>query len=83
MLFRVFGKFADRHSFSIPMLDAAGPREAIASAVEDAEIRAHASPIVMIAAKALTGARRRVRISDTPAKERKRKPKDATPAKKK
>lgn len=81
-LFRVTGKFADNHTFSVNPVDGADAKEALGGVLHSQEIREYGSPVVMIAVRSLTGAKKRVRISSEPAKERKgggRRPAAAAP----
>lgn len=75
-LFAVRGKFANGHTFSVNPVDGADAREALGAVAGAQEVREFGSPVVMVTVKALTGAKKRIRISDAPAAERKDKKKD-------
>lgn len=70
-LFRVTGKFADNYTFSVNPVDGADARDALGSVVGSPEIREYGEPVVMVTVKALSGSKKRIRISDKPAAERK------------
>lgn len=70
-LFRVAGRFADNYTFSVNPVDGADAKEALGHVINAEEIRGYGKPIVMVSVKALSGSRKRIRISDKPAAERK------------
>lgn len=76
MLFRVSGKFADRHTFSMPLIDGTDAKDALAQVTSDPAVRDYGSPVVSITVKALGAGKKKIRISDKPSAERK--PKSAT-----
>jgi len=81
MLFKVSGKFSNGHTFTINPVDGADASEALAAVKVTPEIKDYGSPIVSVTVKALSGSRRKVRISDAPAAERKSKTEKTTAAK--
>lgn len=71
-LFRVTGKFANGHTFSVPTVDGSDAKDALGAVVSAPEIvSAGHGAVVMVAVRSLTGSKRRIRISTEPAKERK------------
>lgn len=70
-LFRVSGKFADNHTFSVNPVDGTDARDALANVLGAVEIREYGETVVMVTVKSLTGSKKRIRISDKPAAERK------------
>jgi len=83
MLFRVSGKFANKHTFSVNPVDGTDAKEALATVMNSADVKEFGSPVISITVKALSGSNKKVRISDKPAAERKPSTprKTATPAK--
>lgn len=82
-LFAVRGKFANNFTFSVNPVDGADAKEALASVLGSEEIRSYGQPVSMVTVKALSGSKKRIRISDKPAAERKgggRKPAAASAA---
>lgn len=71
MLFRVSGKFADKHTFSINPVDGADAKDALATVIALPEVTGYGSPVVAVTVKALGGAAKKIRISEKPAAERK------------
>lgn len=80
MLFKVAGKFADRHSFSINPVDGADAKEALGNVLNSTEIKEYGSPVVLVSVKALGGSKSKIKISDKPAAERKNGKKKTAPA---
>jgi hypothetical protein len=70
-LFRVSGKFADNYTFSVNPVDGTDARDALSNVLGSPEIREYGETVVMVTVKSLTGAKKRIRISDKPAAERK------------
>ena len=70
-LYAVRGKFADNFTFSVNPVDGTDAKDALGNVVNSPEIREYGSPVVMVTVKSLTGAKKRIRISDKPAAERK------------
>lgn len=82
-LYAVRGKFADNFTFSVNPVDGTDAKDALGNVINSEEIRTYGSPVVAVSVKSLTGAKKRIRISDKPAAERKgggRKKKDVTAA---
>jgi hypothetical protein len=72
-MYSVRGKFANGHTFSISPAPGNTARDALAFVMDSDEIKAYGSPVVMVTVKALAG-KKKIRISDEPAK-----PRDRTP----
>lgn len=77
MLFRVSGKFANGHTFSVNPVDGEDARAALETVLESDDVQRFGSPVASVTVKALSGGKRKIRISDKPAAERKSKPKVA------
>lgn len=71
MLFRVSGRFANGHTFSINPVDGADAKEALGNVTSDPSVRDYGHPVISITVKALSGSRKKIRISEKPAAERK------------
>lgn len=85
MLYSVTGRFGNNFTFRVNPVDAETPHEAIEQIYESKEIKDYAAnnetSVVLITAKAFSGKKSRIRISDEPAKERQGgKKKKGTPA---
>jgi hypothetical protein len=70
-LFAVRGRFANNFTFSVNPVDGADAKEALGTVLNSAEIRDYGHPVSMVSVKALSGSKKRIHISDKPAKERK------------
>lgn len=83
-LFSVRGRFANNYTFAVNPVDGADAKDALATVLNADEIKNYGQPVAMVSVKALGASKKKVRISDKPAAERKsgggRKKKDATPA---
>lgn len=71
MLFRVSGRFANGHTFSLNPVDGEDAREALKNVMEDESVSGYGFDVISVTVKALTGAKRKIRISEKPAAERK------------
>jgi hypothetical protein len=70
-LFAVRGRFANNFTFSVNPVDGADAKEALGTVLGSDEIRNYGHPVSMVSVKALSGSKKRIHISDKPAKERK------------
>lgn len=71
-LFSVRGKFADNFTFSVPTVDGSDARDALGLVMDADEIKnSPHGKVKQFFVKALAGDKRRIRISDKPASERK------------
>lgn len=68
-LYRVAGKFADNHTFVVNPVEGADASAALASVAGSEEVKAYGQPIAAVSVMKLEG-KKRVRISDEPAKPR-------------
>lgn len=68
-LYRVAGKFADNHTFVVNPVEGTDAAAALASVVGGEEVKAYGQPVIACSVMKLEG-KKRVRISDEPAKPR-------------
>lgn len=71
MLFRVSGRFANGHTFSVNPVDGEDARDALEKVTTDESVSGYGFDVVSVTVKALTGSKRKIRISEKPAAERK------------
>lgn len=81
-LYKISGRFADNHTFTVPSIEADGPQEAIDAITSADDVKNYGQDVTLIIARRLGGAPKKIKISDKPAAERKggRKKATATPA---
>ena len=70
-MFSVRGKFANGHTFSISPAPGNDAKDALSYVLNSDEIKSYGSPVTMVTVKTLSS-KKRIRISDEPAKPRER-----------
>lgn len=80
MLFKVSGKFASGHTFSVNPIDGDDAKDALGKVINSDEVKNYPSPVTSVMVKALSGKNKKIRISDEPAAERKPSKKKTAPA---